>query len=97
MTVKVDVSGSEVVLFAARPICCSSYLLLVLFATELSICTSRSGFVVESKKCPIEPLLVDRQFSPINQPEPVGMEATVKAKEQRQLIQLIEITHGIHD
>ena len=55
MTVKVDVSGSEVVLFAARPVCCSSCLLLVLFAAELSIFTSRTGFVVESEKRPIEP------------------------------------------
>jgi hypothetical protein len=54
MTVKVDVSGSEVVLFAARPVCCPSCLLPVLFAAVLSICTFRSGFVVESEKCPIE-------------------------------------------
>ena len=42
MAVKGDGSETEVVLFAARPVCCS-----VLFAAASTICTSRTRFVVE--------------------------------------------------
>ena len=39
MAVKGDGSGAEVVLFAARPVCCSSCLLLVLFAARTVCCS----------------------------------------------------------
>jgi hypothetical protein len=41
MAVKGNGSRTEVVLFAARPICCK-------FAAKSEICTSRTGFVVET-------------------------------------------------
>jgi hypothetical protein len=49
MVVKGDGSGTEVVLLAARPVCCPSCLLPVLFAARLVCCPScllqSKGFV----------------------------------------------------
>ena len=50
MAVKGDGSGAEVVLFAARTVCCSSCLLLVLFAAR-TVCYEVKDLSLAHRVC----------------------------------------------